>query len=118
MQLVNRRSPIHLVGIEEPESALHPAAAGALMDSLREAAQHTQVLLTTHSPDILDTFDPIEETLLVLQSRQGETAIAPVDAASVSAIQEHLYSAGDLLRMDQLQPDENDVRRQLSLIDG
>ena len=39
----------HLVGIEEPESALHPAAAGVLIDSLTDASQWTQVIVTSHS---------------------------------------------------------------------
>ena len=42
------------MGIEEPELALHPAAAGVLIDSLREAADTAQVLVTSHSPDLLD----------------------------------------------------------------
>src|SRR5260370_36998321 len=32
---------VRLIGIEEPETALHPAASGVLMDALREAAVHT-----------------------------------------------------------------------------
>ena len=115
MQLVNRTNPVYLVGIEEPETALHPAAAAALMDSLREAAEHTQIVLTTHSPDLLDRFDEKIDSLLVVQSRQGETLIGPSDEASVKSINDHLYSPGDLLRMDQLQPDEVHVQRQLSL---
>src|SRR5690606_13455125 len=105
MQLVNRQNPVQLVGIEEPETALHPAAAGALMDSLREAAAETQVILTTHSPDLLDRFDPDEDTLFVVQASQGVTEIGPVDPASLDSLKNHLYSAGELLRMDQLQPD-------------
>lgn len=115
MQLVNRTNPVYLVGIEEPESALHPAAAAALMDSLREAAQHTQVILTSHSPDLLDRFDESSDSLLVVQSRLGETLVGPADEASVASIRSHLYSPGDLLRMDQLQPDQGHVERQLSL---
>jgi len=105
MQLVDRSKSINLVGIEEPETALHPAASGALMDSLREAASNTQVIITSHSPDLLDRFDPGEDTLLVVRSTQGTTEIAPADPASIESIQEHLYTAGELLRMDQLQPD-------------
>ena len=48
-------SSVPLVGIEEPEVALHPAAVGALLDALREASQSTQVIVTTHSPDLLDS---------------------------------------------------------------
>ena len=43
-----------LVGIEEPEVALHPAAAGVLIDGLRDAAEQAQILVTSHSPDLLD----------------------------------------------------------------
>ena len=37
------------VGVEEPEIALHPAAAGILLDAIRDASEHRQVLLTTRS---------------------------------------------------------------------
>jgi predicted ATPase len=111
MQLVNRRNRVRLVGIEEPETALHPAAAGALMDSLREAATNTQVVLTSHSPDLLDRFDPDADALLVVQANQGATEIGPADPASIESIRTHLYSAGDLLRMDQLQPDREALRQ-------
>ncbi len=43
-----------LVGIEEPEGALHPAAAGVLTDVLREASERVQVVVTSHSADLLD----------------------------------------------------------------
>ncbi len=104
MQLVGRQDPIRLVGIEEPETALHPAAAGALMGALREAAESTQVVATTHSPDLLDRFDPDTDTLLAVVSAEGTTEIGPADEASLQAVRDHLFTAGELLRMDQLQP--------------
>ena len=106
---------VRLVGIEEPETALHPAAAGALMDALGEAAARTQVLVTSHSPDLLDQVEAGKHQLLVVVSREGTTSIGRVDEASRKAIQEHLYTAGELLRMDQLAPDEDDLRRQEQL---
>jgi predicted ATPase len=93
-----------LIGIEEPETALHPAAAGALMDALREAASHTQILVTTHSPDLLDQVDLETDGLLAVVSRGGATTVAPIDQASREAIRAHLYTPGELLRMDQLEP--------------
>jgi predicted ATPase len=112
MQLVDRKKPVRLVGIEEPETALHPAAAGALMDALREASVHTQVLVTTHSPDLLDQIDLDKDRLLAVQTKEGTTEIGPVDSASVKAIQTHLYTPGDLLKMDQLQIDPNSIALQ------
>jgi predicted ATPase len=114
-QLAERTHPVSLVGIEEPETALHPAAAGALMDALREAGAHTQVVITTHSCDLLDKIDSESDRLLVVVSRQGNTQIAPADSASEQAIKEHLYLPGELLRMDQLEPDEEDLKRQPQL---
>ncbi len=111
-QLADRKQPVSLVGIEEPEAALHPAASGALMDALREAASHTQVVVTTHSPDLLEQIDPDSDRLLVVVSRDGDTRIAPVDSASRKVLKDHLYTPGELLRMDQLEPDEEDLERQ------
>ncbi len=114
-QLAERKAPVSLVGIEEPETALHPAAAGALMDALREAASHTQVIITSHSPDLLDQVDLETDRLLAVVSREGTTLIAPIDQASLDAIQDHLYTPGELLRLDQLEPDEQDVARQMQM---
>ena len=114
-QLANRRMPLTLVGIEEPETALHPAAAGALMDALREATNHTQVIVTTHSPDLLNEVNIDAETLFVVKAEEGTTRIARPDNASLQAIREHLYTPGELLRMDQLEPDLHDVQRQQQL---
>ena len=115
-QLVGRKIPVSLVGIEEPETALHPAAAGALMDALREAASRTQILVTTHSPDLCDQILPERERLLVVAARDGITRIAQADKASLEAIQQHLYLPGELLRMDQLEPDAEDLARQEQLV--
>ncbi len=93
-----------LVGLEEPETALHPAASAALLDALREGAVGTQVVVTSHSPDLLDRFDSSTDTLLVAESIEGATILGPIDAASRSVIRDNLYSPGELLRMDQLQP--------------
>ena len=100
-----------VVGIEEPESALHPGAAGVLRDALREAARHTQVLVTSHSPDLLDNKSISDEDIIAVERRNGETLIAPVDAAGRSAIQAKLYTAGELLRMNQLNPDDEQIKR-------
>ncbi len=42
------------IAIEEPETSLHPAAIRALVDALDEATLRTQILLTSHSSEILD----------------------------------------------------------------
>lgn len=93
-----------LVAIEEPETALHPGAIAALMDALHEASAQTQIIVTSHSPEVLDHVDLQTDALLVTELREGATVVAGVDEASREAIRRHLYTPGDLLRMDQLQP--------------
>jgi len=94
-----------LVGIEEPELALHPAAAGVLLDSLRDAVDETQVIVTSHSPDLLDDPDIDGSTILAVVLEKGETRIGPLNEAGRSALRDHLYTAGELLRLNQLSPD-------------
>jgi predicted ATPase len=96
---------VPLVGIEEPEIALHPAAAGVLRDSLRDASRKTQVLVTSHSPDLLDDSEIPDDWILPIIAEQGETRIAPLDEAGRSAIRDRLYTPGELLRLDQLRPE-------------
>lgn len=109
------RHRVRLVGIEEPETALHPAAAGALIDALREATAHTQVLLTTHSPDLIDGLDFERDKLLVVHSHGGTTELAEPDQASLTSIKDHLMTPGELLRMDQLEPDPHHLEEQQKL---
>ena len=94
----------HLVGIEEPESALHPAATGVLIDSLTEASQLTQVIVTSHSADLLDNDAIPDSSILAVLSEHAETRIGPLDEAGRSALRDHLFTAGELLRIDQLRP--------------
>ncbi|TBV06840.1 AAA family ATPase [Stutzerimonas kirkiae] len=94
-----------LIGIEEPETALHPAASAALRDVLTQSSNHTQVLVTSHSPDLLDDHNIDADSILAVISEGGETKIAPLDEASRKMLHDHLFSAGELLRMNQLEPD-------------
>lgn len=111
-----------LIGLEEPEIALHPAAASVLLSALREGARHCQVLVTSHSPDLLDNGDISEDSLLAVDNIDGLTRIGPIDQAGRMALREKLFTPGELLRQNQLSPDSRtvtDVReeRQLNLFE-
>ena len=100
----NRDFSPTLVGVEEPETALHPAASAALREALIRASKSTQVIVTSHSPDLLDDLSICPESLLAVVSNLGETHIASLDDASKNAMKERLFSAGELLRLNQLSP--------------
>lgn len=106
------------IGIEEPESTVHPAVTELIMQVLVDAANERQVVVTTHSPDILDYKYISHEKLRVVKMKKGSTLIAPVIESSREAIKEHLYTPGELLRNDELLPDENaaqELSKQLNL---
>ncbi|MFT3662919.1 MAG: AAA family ATPase [Gordonia sp. (in: high G+C Gram-positive bacteria)] len=92
------------IGVEEPESALHPAAAAVLMDALRDASERRQVIVTSHSADLLDRDDFRVDEILAVRSVGGETIVGRVDAGGEIALRESLYTPGELLRSDQLLP--------------
>jgi predicted ATPase len=121
-QSTNSRSQrVPLVGIEEPEVALHPAAAGLLLDGLREASKFTQVIVTSHSPELLDDEKLETDSILAVYAAGGSTQIAPLDQANKLTLRDRLYTAGDLLRMNQLRPDSGfapaKLEKQLRLFD-
>jgi predicted ATPase len=48
--------PPPLIAIDEPESGLHPSMLPIIAESAAAAATRTQVILSTHSPEMLDAF--------------------------------------------------------------
>ena len=46
-----------LIGIEEPENYIHPSALSSLVDHIIDARGRTQIMITTHSPLLLDFVD-------------------------------------------------------------
>src|SRR5215475_1625541 len=106
-----------IVGIEEPETGVHPAAAGILREALVDASSDRQIILTSHSPDLLDDPDLPPESIIAVRAADdatrtdGVTRLGPLDRAGQMALREHLVTAGELLRLDQLAPDP-DLRAQ------
>jgi predicted ATPase len=99
--------PVTLVAFEEPENSLHPAATSVLFEAMREASAQVQVLSASHSPDLLDNKEIEPESILAVRYENGCTRIGPVDQAGQSVLKRHLYTPGELLRMDQLMPAGN-----------
>jgi hypothetical protein len=80
---------------------LHPAAADVLLDALREAPDYTQVIVTTHSAELLDDASIHGDELLAAAMEQGRSLIASVDSVCRPVLEEGLYTAGELLWANQ-----------------
>jgi hypothetical protein len=61
---------------------------------------------------LLDDRNIQPKHILAVVSEGGDTRIGPLDVASVSVMRDHLFSAGELLRLNQLKPDEAFLREQ------
>ena len=70
------------------------------------------MLVTSHSPDLLDDLSITADRILSVVSEQGETKVAPLDEAARQSMRQHLFSAGELLRLNQLGPDRNSIASQ------
>ncbi|HEY1917826.1 MAG TPA: AAA family ATPase [Streptosporangiaceae bacterium] len=84
--------------LREPESALHPAAAGVLLDALRDASERRQVIVTSHSPDLLDRHDFKLSELRAVRSINGETVIGELDQAGALALRESASGLSSLIK--------------------
>lgn len=91
--------------IEEPEATVHPAVAQLVTEILVDASHDRQLLVTTHSPDILDAKELSDDQIRVVTQRQGRTIVAPLSKASRQAIRDRLYTPGELLRINELDDD-------------
>lgn len=92
-----------LIVVEEPEATIHPGALGAILDLLHSASKLAQVIVTTHSPEVLDEKWIEDRHLRVVEWRQGATRVGVVSKACRESIQEHLMGAGELLRSNALE---------------
>jgi predicted ATPase len=73
--------------VEEPETGFHPRRLGAVVDLLRAITrgEHggfaSQVILTTHSPYLLDLVDIDQDQVLVFRRAvDGSRTVEPADA--------------------------------------
>jgi predicted ATPase len=98
---------VPVIGIEEPELTVHPGAIPLLYDHLNQATEESQVIITTHSPEMLDHFDV--DDVRVVERREGVTRIRSMASNQKDAVKQRLLTLGELMR-DQgiMQQDDDD----------
>lgn len=91
---------------EEPENAIFPGALSLLAEEFNAAPREHrgQVILTTHSPTLLDAFDV--DHVRVVEMRDGKTVVGPISKEQRQAVQDHLLTTGELLTVDNARMDE------------
>lgn len=105
MAVFQKQRPSVLV-IEEPEATIHPGALGAVLDLIRRAAKSMQVIVATHSPELLDAEWITDENLRIVSWQEGASHLLLPSAATREAMRSHLMGAGELLRSNALHAEE------------
>jgi predicted ATPase len=93
--------PLALIGIEEPELTVHPGALPLLIDFLRQASRRSQVVITTHSPELLDLLGA--EEVRVVERRDGVTTVGPMRMQQQGTVRDGLLKLGELMVTEGLQ---------------
>jgi predicted ATPase len=100
--LLQKQKPSVLV-IEEPEASIHPAAAmGIMQDILHSYSEDMQIIVTSHSTDLLDTKWIGDRHLRVVSWEDGETRVTGVSKGTRNLLDRHLAYAGEALRTNML----------------
>jgi len=94
-------SPPPLICIEEPELGLHPDVLPTVADLLKEASQHTQLIVTTHSDVLVDAMTDQPESVLVAEKGGDGTHLKRLNAKELSPWLEkyrlgQLWTRGDI----------------------
>lgn len=94
-------SPPPLICIEEPELGMHPDVIPALAEMLIEAAQRTQLVITTHSETLISALGEMPEAVMVCERGDAGTQLRRLDPEQMKHWLEQ-YSLGELWRMGEI----------------
>lgn len=97
MVALHASSETRLIGMEEPENYVHPAALDALVQQIVEARDRVQFVVTTHSPLVLDCLDRPGDVGVVHRDEVGGTVVnRETDAEGVrKALRESGFGLGE-----------------------
>jgi len=95
-------SPPPLIAIDEPETGLHPSMLPIVAEYAVDAAERTQVIMTTHSPQFLDAFREIFPATTVARWIDGETVLRMPDRENLRYWLNE-YSLGSLFKSGELE---------------
>lgn len=102
-------SPAPAIAIDEPETGLHPSMLPLIAEYAVDASTRSQVILTTHSPQLLNAFSENRPTTTVAKWENGETTLLTLSGEALDYwLNEYslggLFESGELEQMERLYP--------------
>lgn len=90
-----------ILAMEEPEQTINPGVLAVLAEAIEETSSTSQVMVTTHSPELLDKFDD-PGVVMAVEMENGVTRIGPINEDQRDAVRDRLFSLGELMSMEGL----------------
>lgn len=81
-----------VIGIDEPNSFLHPKAVRSLLQILNSLPIKHQYIITTHSPEVIRSASP--EAVAMVVNVDGKSTIQALDPQNIEHVKEGLASIG------------------------
>ena len=94
-------SPPPLVCIEEPELGLHPDMVPTLAKLLKESSERMQLIVTTHSAELIEEFTSSPESVVVCEKKGATSDFVRLSPSDLSVWLEK-YSLGELWRKGEI----------------
>jgi len=98
LALLHTPQPPPMLLIEEPENGIHPKRLAEIVRMLRSLTEREggpQILLTTHSPYLLDEFKP-EEVTLCTKGEDGTVTTRRVSESETVKSESGVFSLGEI----------------------
>ena len=99
--LFDKRS---LMLMEQPEDSMHPGLLEKLIDVFRSYSSRSQIVFTTHSPDVLDLLEPDE--LILVTAPNGRTQARHLSTDETVRAKQYLKDKGSLSEFVELAGEE------------
>lgn len=97
--LLSPEMPTLLV-LDEPELGLHPAWMQTLAQWIQRASEQTQVIVSTHSPDLLDHFsNRAKDVVCFCKAQDGLWSLSCLDQKILDEKMRKGWELGDLYRV-------------------
>jgi predicted ATPase len=116
LAILHLPEPPRLLLIEEPENGIHPKRLQDILKILRDLVHeqsHTQVVLATHSPYVLDLFKP-EEVTLCTKLETGEIKTTRLSDSPAVMQQLDVFTLGEVWTSEgdrKIAESEDEVKR-------
>jgi predicted ATPase len=89
-----------VIALEEPEQTINPGVLALLADSIKEVSAEAQIIVTTHSPNFIDYFEP--EQIRAVEMMKGVTRAGQVNHSQFDAVKKKLFTLGELMTVEGL----------------